>query len=451
MKPNTIQYRQKDGTITEKPLPSGVIWDEEGNLAYDPAKDTDPAPDVNEQIKHLIGFIDYFKNTMTPKQIADFVRFMSVTITGGDVEKFNELLTEIDNAQREEQTEAAQITAGNPEAVLSDLPHNGYTLLKLALNDLRNLTPAQFEHEYKVLYEKTSDLLMMNAKPINFLFDGKTDFTEETGVRVGTVKKKPVIVNLKAYVAVDETILPAGLTPYDGEVFNGICSILATGQNIMTSAMIYEAFAGKRTTSPQALGHVTRSAHKIESVTNELDWTEHAKMVGLPLDGKQDYVKTRENMLLMRTITACINGQEVTAFQVLAEPILYTYAKMVGQIVTVDKALLDLNINNTDESIVIKNYLLRRIELMMNPRNNIKSNIIKFDTIVTECGLEGNRTQIKRYRDRFIFPILDSLKAKQYIKGYTVIKEGRRLDGIAIDYTPRTQATPQKAIAADKN
>lgn len=450
MKPNTIQYRQKDGTITEKPLPSGVIWDNEGNLAYNPKQDIDPAPDMNEQIKHLIGFIDYFKNSMTPKQIADFVRFMSVTITGGNSEKFNELLTAIEKAQQEEEAEAAQITDGNPEAVLSDLPHNGYTVLKLALNDLRNLTPAQLEEEYNILYTKTTDLIMMNTKVVTRLFDGKTDFTEETGVNVGTVKKKPVIVNLQAYVAVDDVILPANLSPYDKEVLNGVCSIWATGQTTMTSAMIYEAFAGKRTTSPQALGHVTRSINKLRSILASIDWTDHAKMAGLSLENPGDYVNTKDNLLLMKNVNACINGQEVNAFLLLAPPILYSYALKTGQIVTVDKALLDLNINNTETNIVIKNYLLRRIELMMNPRNKISSNAIKFETLFDECGITGNKTEIKRYRD-FVFAILDSLKAKQYIKGYTVIKNGQRYEGVAIDYTPRTKATPQKAIAADKN
>lgn len=436
MKSETIRYKKIDGTIAEKPLPSGVIRDADGNLTFDPRRDTDPAPNVSDQIGHLIGFIEYFKDTMTPKQITDLVRFMTFTITGGNAERFKELIAEINRAQISEEHEAAQIATGNPE----DLPHNGYMLLKMALNDLRDLTPAQFEEQIdNVRHFNPQNFQMLITKVSTRLFDGKTDFTEETGVKVGTVKRKPVIVTVQAYVAIDDAILPPGLTPFDGEVLNGICSIWATGQSIMTSRQIHEAFAGKGTTSPQAISRVTRSINKLRSTILSMDWTEHARIKGLPLENPDDYITTKDNLLLMKNVNVRMNGFETNAFQLLAEPILYTYGKATGQIVTVDKEYQNLNMeSNTEKTVIIRNYLLRRIELMKNPRNKVKSNIILFETLFDECGITGSKVEIKRDRDS-VFATLDSLKGKGYIKGYTVLKTGQRFDGVAIDFTPKKQ------------
>lgn len=278
-------------------------------------------------------------------------------------------------------------------------------------------------------------LAIMNTKVTKYLFDSKTDFSEERQVSVGKTGKKDVIINVQAYVAIDGKIIPTNFTAYDREVLNGICSIYASGQNIMTTQTIYEAFTGRRNPSSQSKAHVTRSINKMRSTLLSIDWTNHAKMSGLPLED-EDYIKSNDNLLLMQNIEANINGTDTNAFLLLQAPILYKYAKSVEQIITIDKSLLQMdNLNNTDDSIVLKNYILTRIAIMKNPKNKVKNHAILFDTMFEYCQITGNKNEMKRKRE-LVTKILDELKKKQYITGYTIEKKGNKYKSIVVSFIP---------------
>ena len=274
-------------------------------------------------------------------------------------------------------------------------------------------------------YKKPDSFTQPLTKAVEKLFDGKTDFSEPTGLKVGRNKKLPVVVNAQMFVSVldgDGGLLPKNLTPYDREVFNGYCSILASGQNTMTTRQIYEAMAGKTTVSPQALGAVTKSIRKMQTTILNIDWTEHARMKGLDIN-EGDFIRTEEPIIPARGIQIRTGGQDVNGYVAYAEPALFQYAKAVGQISTTDKSVLQIPlVSNTEENIVLKNYLLRHIEHL---KTNKKWNsTLTFEKIFESCGIQGDKKKMTLKR-KVVFDILDRWKETNYITGYDLEMKGR--------------------------
>ena len=380
---------------------------------------------LHKRIKDLIWFIDNFKNKIEYSAMISWMNIILIPAISDDKKK----LTIIFNAIKQGKVNEQQKIYKND----LDTSRANFELLKSALVELLELVRNENNDCHKTIYKKTSAFEIMNTKVTKCFFDGKTDFSEERQVRVGKTGKKDVIINVQAYVAIEGKIIPATFTAYDREVLNGICSIYASGQDIMTTQTIYEAFTGRRNPSSQSKAHVTRSINKMRSTLFSIDWTNHAKMSGLPLE-ENDYIKSNDNLLLMQNIEANINGTDTNAFLLLQAPILYKYAKSVGQIVTIDKSLLQMdNLNNTDDSIVLKNYILTRIAIMKNPKNKVKNHTILFDTMFEYCQITGNKNEMRRKRE-LVTKILDELKKKQYITGYTMEKNGNKYKSIVVSF-----------------
>ena len=142
-----------------------------------------------------------------------------------------------------------------------------------------------------------------------------------------------------------------------------------------------------------------------------------------------------------------MNGQEVEAYHVLREPILYKYAKAKNQVLTVDKDILKFPkidkdegenakrvnlVNMTRENIILQRYLIERIEGMKNPNNNLGC-IISYETLYEVLNAqEFSRTEKKRIRDRVKF-FLDYWADLKYIKSYHEEYEGRLIKNIFIE------------------
>lgn len=228
------------------------------------------------------------------------------------------------------------------------------------------------------------------------------------------------------------------LTPYDRQVQNGIFTLIENGYTAFTAKQVYEAFAGKTTTSPQIIGHVTRSINKQRTTLITIDWTDHAKMKGLPVDqSRGDYVATEENLLLLQRVRLRCNGQDLDGYSVIAPPILYRYSKQVGQLATIDRKLLDVPVNNTESNIILKNYLLERIDTMKKAdkaRGKVMTHNIAFETLYNLTGTNaGNGTQTSRIR-KAVSVMLDTWKKEGYIKGYTVNKRKQEIISVTIRF-----------------
>jgi len=284
----------------------------------------------------------------------------------------------------------------------------------------------------RIISKKPNYFTMLNTKASNFLFDcdPEHDFSEVRNINVGG-KGKEVLISLQSFVSVAEQLLPATLTPYDGEVMNGVCTLLENGQYYFTDGQVYEAFTGKTTKSRTALDKVNKSIQKMRHTDINLNWAAHARQKGLDLP--EDFTCIVGKYLLpVDYYDFSLNGQVVKGYKLIQVPALYEYAKAVKQLQTItNRKLLDVGISNTEDTITIKNYLLRRIGSMKNPHSKI-SNTILFDTVFKACGLEVNRKE-KGRKVSAIRTMLDTWIKQGYIKAYEEkVERNREITGVII-------------------
>lgn len=275
-------------------------------------------------------------------------------------------------------------------------------------------------------YKKPKMTYIPNTKMMNKMFDEKE--TEYDVIVSSAREKKEIIVPYK----VCSYELPVELTAYARSVLNSISGILLSGQKCMTYNQIYENMTGKKNKHPQAQGHVTQCVRRLMTTFISFDWTEHAKSKGINLDDKKTLI-TNEQLIYAKEVEIKSCGKTTNGGIVFLEvPTFLKYAKSVGQIINVDRNLIELNKININETvIVIRDYLIRRIEGMKNKKNNLHSKRINFDTLFKICELVTEGTQVARNKNTTI-KILEEFKQNKYIKNFKEIIDGRKKIGIDI-------------------
>lgn len=360
----------------------------------------------------------------TPTEIEKhFAKLLTVIIKAGEslIENQNEVISFLTACQK-----LSEMPEAEARAIIEKAFHE--------INEGEEVPAEQIDEIVKQLnFRQPETMLVPLTKTGSKIYDGKTDFTGGKAVNVGR-RKKPALVKVETFVSTvteDGLTLPKSLSRYDKQVQHGIFSLIESGQTVFSSKQVYEAFAGKSTTSPQAIGKVTRSINKMRTTLISIDWTEHARLNGLPVDpGKGDYVVTEENLLHLRRVRIRSNGQDIDGYQVITAPILYRYAKEIGQICTIDRKLFDVPINNTDPAMILRNEILQRIEQIKNPKNKMTNNI-KYSTIYEIAEAGENRIQRQRTRAA-VKKMLEAWKEKGYIKDFKDNMQGREYASITI-------------------
>ena len=226
-------------------------------------------------------------------------------------------------------------------------------------------------------------------------------------------------------------------TEYDRNVADAVTSLFLYGDpsHIITPATVYRAMihsTGTETPSPQTLGAVTRSLDKSRFVRVQIDCTQELLRRNASLNGEQiTGGKVDTYLLPLEKIEVMAGGKRVTAYKILKTPVLYDYARLTKQVLTVPAKLLDVpNASNTEQRISIKGYLLRRITVMKGKTQ--QSNRILFEKIWEAAGKpDPSPKEAQRIRE-YTFTVLDYWKKERYIKGYKAIKEGKTYTAVEI-------------------
>lgn len=319
--------------------------------------------------------------------------------------------------------------AGMPE-------EEALSTLEKAFQDQPEIRSKAEEIIQQINFKRPETLLMATPKVIRKLYDGETDFVEGVqpiDISPRTQKGKFVVpVELVfAQTGTEEVLqIQKHLTPFDKQVQTGIFTLIENGYTAFTAKQVYEVFAGKTTTSPQAIGQVTRSINKQRTTLITIDWTAHAKMKRLPVEQQGDYIATEENLLLLRRVKLRCNGQELDGYSVIETPVLYRYAKQIGQLSTIDRKLLDVPVNNTAVNIVLKNELLERIDTMKKRPGKVSNNIA-FETLYKLVGAGEDRKERERIRTA-IEKMLKAWKKEEFISGYSINQEKQKITSISV-------------------
>lgn len=226
-------------------------------------------------------------------------------------------------------------------------------------------------------------------------------------------------------------------TEYDRNVADAVTSLFLYGDpsHIITPATVYRAMihsTGTETPSPQTLGAVTRSLDKGRFVRVQIDCTQELLRRKASLNGEQiTGGKVDTYLLPLEKIEVMAGGKKVTAYKIIKTPVLYDYARLTKQVLTVPAKLLDVpNASNTEQRISIKGYLLRRITVMKGKTQ--QSNRILFEKIWDAAGKpDPSPKEAQRIRE-YTFTVLDYWKKERYIKGYKAIKEKKTYTAVEI-------------------
>ena len=111
-------------------------------------------------------------------------------------------------------------------------------------------------------------------------------------------------------------------------------------------------------------------------------------------------------------------------------------------------------LNNTPAIIILKNYLLNRIEGMKNKNNRLQSRKMLFSSIYEELGepspIKQRRQRLRNYTEIY----LEYLTQQNYISGYSFTRTGRVVDGVEIlldRTTSKPAPTPELTVPDETN
>lgn len=275
-------------------------------------------------------------------------------------------------------------------------------------------------------------------------------FGEQAAVRVSKARKpkKQVYVILEA-AQQDSGVSVSGMehiTALDRLVNDNIASLYMENEShTFTVAEIWRAVVAdtkKATPSPQQLEDIEASIEKQRRTMIYIRAKEHGELnrmdnsASLVFDG---YLLSATGAEITK------GGKRIRAYEFIDMPILHKYAAAVGQIATIPADIKDIRaidqktgelldtpgISNTTNNVLIKEFLLRRIEAMRG-NNNFKPSPIKLQSIYEYIGKpKPNRTESGRIR-KDIDSILACWVKKKYIKSYKFLKDGAKIAKIAV-------------------
>lgn len=314
----------------------------------------------------------------------------------------------------------------------------------MSIKDNSNLSSKSNKVKKDSSYVQTSQVsnfVMPNSKISNILTDtnletkevGTLDNIFNTALNVTTLENKSKSVTTSCFISYDESVVldkSKPFTEYDRAVYNAITSHFVAGNTVFSAAMVYRAMAGNnsKNPSPQQIGAVTRSITKMGGMRIKIDASSEFIKRGLLKEGDE---WVRDEQLLYYTLDrVTINGKKAEAYTLIKGPILYSYAATIKQLITVPIQVLDTPSDNTEKTINMKNYLIRRIEGIRNPHNKLKSNSILLSKLY-ELTNARNNTEYTRVRKQCNI-MLDYWVSSGFIKDFKFLKQKRTIYAIEV-------------------
>lgn len=361
--------------------------------------------------------------------------------------------------------------------------HNEQELLQLFI-DASNSSPASAQETLQRICDLAivpKRMVVPNHKLVNNLT--RATRTPEDIVEIVTevskrgAKNKVTATCVLSYEGDDVKISGRQpFTEYDRNVYNAVVSLYVAGNRVITSDMVWRTMTGKteqEQPSPALKAAVTKSIDKMRFMRAQIDCSDEFKMRRMELDGKPVNGAGFDDNLLHLSVTWVRAGKNtIRAYEFPKEsrfaPILYQYSSAVTQVINVPIALLDVkkldkhgkptthSLSYTEQRVIIKGYLLRRIEGMKG-RNALKSRNIAFmdymkdgqthEGLYTIAGCpeltqpmpdgmtDAEKTKRKndaRYIREDAAAILGYWTASGYIKGFSEYRNGRAVAGFEI-------------------
>ena len=237
--------------------------------------------------------------------------------------------------------------------------------------------------------------------------------------------------------SVNQAINNTHLTYWDMVVMDAIYTIMKNINNIMTVDMIAQVISGdlhqKITTKRRTA--IEQTIYKLKSIKCHISQGEVPNKIK---DAKYDgYLLSIEKVKARYKS----NGTEKDAYMISEIPILYQHAESGHKIIAIPADYLDLqtNINNTDEVVMIKRYVINRVMQIVDEKKRFNSDRLSFyweehtgkesksKGLFAELGYCPDDSnywkKVKSRINKTVIASLERLKILAVIKAYTPYRE----------------------------
>ena len=237
------------------------------------------------------------------------------------------------------------------------------------------------------------------------------------------VKKNTAVVTSITFNNMDELMPRPRFTPFDREVCFACISEQASGNQITTIDAIYRCMTGgeKKHPSPKIAEDIRRSLDRMIFCKVTFDASDTCKKFGY--NSKEPMIYTGSLLPAEYLQNVTINGKKTTCIRFLRRSPIFDFAEIKNsQILSYDKKILDLPVNNNQDTLVIKCYLARRILEIL--KHNLKRTIT-FEDVINKNGFE-NADKFKKTRLRkFIQHCFAHWVERKILQSFIVNKRGR--------------------------
>lgn len=298
--------------------------------------------------------------------------------------------------------------------------------------------------ETKALVESFETIKPSVAKYlIGKVVNSATKLDVQTPMEVDVIPKADgndigTVIMLEAPEGMREKITAADLS-----VLRGVCTLLYAGNTILTPQSIRMAMKPRGKDSPitpRQAQRVINSVEKMASLRITLDATDEAIAYGVDIpEGERLIFKDNILKCMFVSTRSRVDGRITKAmwkFPIGEDgkpemPLLYRYTELVNHhMLTLRMNLLDVPVNDTDENILLRDYLLVKIKSLQNPKVKVNS-VVTFDYLYKLVGIDPQDTNTRKERERLrksVFAMLDKWRdVDKEIDGYEIRRKGKKV------------------------
>lgn len=231
----------------------------------------------------------------------------------------------------------------------------------------------------KIFVRCPKQYLMETDKGTRDVFSGEFIIGEQQSLLMSAPKRKEIL----RYVTLMDEYPEDRLDQFDWSVQDAINSIYHNGCDIMSIPMIIRTMSGNLHLKPseKQVERVLTIVKRLLSTGIDIVYAEEAEAYSF--DDEGDGYHYFGTLISGEITTVIINGKTVeTSLLLHREPILATLARKKKQIATIGMRMLNVPIGMSEENIVLRNYLLARIEQC---RHNRQQELLSMRTIKLEA------------------------------------------------------------------
>lgn len=344
-------------------------------------------------------------------------------------------------------------------------PEDGVDFFMEALPTLPSIKPSALIMPNSTLMNDLAGV--MGHRPINA---GEYDLPV-----IPATKRQREITTFVMAAYEPEKGITSSLSEYERDVSDAFMSIWEQARKdgkkaVFTPETIYRAMPGRGDQpSTQQKGAITKAIEKFRHLELEVDATEELRKRGKIGAGDVYHIKDFYLRAAEHTYKAK-SGQAKKGWEMTAEPLVLSYAKMTGQLLTVPAKYLAIEkikqgapsgelLTMTAGRQAMTSYMLRRIAVMKRDNETAKdrlrawnkrrsqdptmeekpleafreqSRTILFAAIFDKAGIDTANRKQQMLNRNFCLDVLDYWKATGYIKGYRQQAKGRSITGVEI-------------------